>query len=101
MDEGNRPVAVKRVRRRSVSVSRAKKGRPPFVALNDRRGNKWRIYFRLPTSIKAVPGQLIVTSVGDTHTLEADGPNGKKISVPVVAAIVVEDDPVLALTDPL
>lgn len=91
-----RPVAVKRVRRKTVSTSGAKRGRPPFVQFNDGRGKKWRIYFRLPEGATEAPNQLIVTSQGDRHELSFQKDN-TSISVPVVAQTVIDSDPVAEL----
>lgn len=90
------PVAVKRVRRRTVSTSGAKRGRPPFVHFNDGRGKRWRIYFRLPEGTTEVPRQMIVTSQGDRHQLSFQQDN-TSISVQVVDSMVVGTDPVAEL----
>jgi hypothetical protein len=89
-------VAVKRVRRKTVSTSGAKRGRPPFVQFNDGRGKKWRIYFHLPEGTTEVPRQMILTSQGDQHQLNYQQDNSS-ISVQVVASMVVATDPVAEL----
>ena len=63
----DRPIVVKRVRRKTVSTSGAKRSRLPFVQFNDGRGEKWRIYFRLPEGVTEVPKQLIVISHPREH----------------------------------
>lgn len=87
-----RPIAVKRVRHKTVSTSAAKRGRPPFVHFDDRRGKHWRIYFRLPEGIIEVPKQLIVTSIGDQHQLHIQNENGGNTPVPVIEQVIVSTD---------
>ena len=91
------PVAVKRVRRKTVSTSNAKRGRPPFVHFDDRHGKHWRIYFRLPEGITEVPKQLIVTSICDQHQLHIQHGGGGSTPVPVITQLVVATDPLAQL----
>ncbi len=91
-----RPAAVKRVRRKTVSTSGAKRGRPPFVHFKDGPGKHWRIYFRLPEGITEIPKQLIVTSQGDQHHLSFQQ-DGTSTPVQVVAQMVVDSDPAAEL----